>query len=409
MRAFKWIFLCFPLVCFAITDKQFNEICQKQRRVSTNLVKSAVTGFDNEKSLKLSKNNGDQSRYADLRGNFNKALKHQTNGFPTNAAYSSLIKALTSGSPQSFLNIILGIGTVKLVNPQGSFAYSLAANDSWLNAIPPAPKFASNQAAAEMVEVYWTAVCRDVPFNMFATNAKVLEAIDDLNTLVDFYGPKIDGLVTPGTYLRGNTPGDLIGPYISQFFYQTVPYGSTTIPPEQTVPKGTTVNDFNTTFADWFTVINGGLTGATTDYDPVTHFIRTPRDLAAYVHFDAPGQVYYNALRILDSYGSSALDSNNPYRSNSTQFGFVSYGISQIFQLLTDAIAEALKAAWFHKWQVNRRLRPEEYGFYVQKQKADGMDLGIPSQLINSTSLDSVYESNSTYFLPQAYPEGCPT
>lgn len=238
------------------TETDFFALLRAQRRVEAHTIKSAVAEFNERVRVPKQLTNGDEERYADLRGSFGKALQHAPHGFIQPDAFQSLVRPLQSKSIQEFNEILLGQGR-KLVNPQASLVYSLQGNDGWIRAIPPAPAFASAEVAAEMVELYWSALVRDVPFNEFSTNATALAAIANLNTLIDFTGPRIGGEVTPQTFLRGNTPGDLIGPYISQFLYQTIPYGSTTIGPEQTLPVAGIINDFNTTFADWFTVIDG--------------------------------------------------------------------------------------------------------------------------------------------------------
>ena len=405
------IFLVFALISlqFVYSNEDiFFTLRRRQRQVDAHTVKGAVAEFDESKPVGNQARNGDEQRFPDLRGSYGKALNHFTTGFIIPASFNSLVLALQSESNQDFNQIQLGQGR-KLVNPQGSLVFSLAGNDSWINLIPPAPTFTSAETAGEMVEVYWTVLVRDVPFNDFSTNATVLAAIADLNTLTNFKGPKINGQVTPQTFLRGNPSGNLIGIYISQFLYLTIPYGATTIFPEQRVPLQGPVNDFNTTFDDWFTTVDGGDTGNMIAIDPTQHFLRTPRDLSEYVHQDT-GQTVLNAALILSSFGPDALDPNCPYLNNPTQDGLVTFGIGDILYLLCVAVEEGLKAAWYQKWQVTRRLRPEEYGFYVQQQKSGAMDLGINPELINSPALDLIFDNyDETFFLPVAYPEGSPT
>lgn len=406
----KIFFLFFPIFCFALTDQEFFLLQRAQRQMDSHTAKSEASTFDLEKPLPGQLSNGDEQLYADFRGNFNKGLKHKSNGFANPNAFQSMIKALCSRDNALYNQIQIGLGDYKLVNPQASLTYSLMGNDGWINSIKPAPTFNSNESAGEMVEVYWTALVRDVPFNNFDTDAIAIAAIAELNTLPVFKGPKIAGSVTPQTFLRGNIPGTLEGPYIAQFFYHEIPYGTSMLGIEQQNPlptSGSVVNDFNTTFDDWFTVIRGGTTGEEIAFDPVDHFLQTPRDLAEYVHRDTPEQAALNALLLLNAYGLDALDKNNPYLNNPTQCGFVTFAIGEILLLTRVAVQEGLKGAWYQKWQVNRRLRPEEYGFYVQKQK-DGTPLGIPSSLIDSSALDEIFAAFGSYFLPLAYPEGSP-
>lgn len=409
MRYLQLFLVAVPLCCSAMSNKQLLDANRMMRQLDVQNVKANVSLYDAKIKQRPLVTNGDETLYKDLRGSFGKALAHQTSGYINVTAFNSLVNALLDGDSSRFDQILLGDGTRKLANPQGNFSYSLAACDGWVNVMKAAPAFASAEAAGEMVELYWTALVRDVPFNEFSTDVTVGNAIADLNTLSDFRGPKVGGVVTPATFLRGNTSGDLIGPYISQFFYQTVPYGSTTIPPEQTVPVAGTSNDFITNFTDWYTVATGGLTGDSVSYEGTQRFITTPRDLGEYVHNDFPGQSFHNALLILNGYGSDALDPNNPYVNNPTQGGFVTYGIAQFLELLAEVVEEGLKAAWFQKWQVHRRLRPEEYGFYVQRQVVNSDNLGIHSDLINSDALVEIFGQFGAYFLPQAYPEGSPT
>jgi len=203
-----------PFICWAVSNDTFFELQRDQRQNKCHTAKEAVSNFDIKKPWPYQSNNGDQALYSNLRGNFGKALNHFSNGYLNPAAYDSLVKAMQSGVVADFNAIQIGTGTVKLVNPQGAFAFTLTGIDGWINRIPPAPTFASAETAGEMVEVYWTALCRDVNFNDFGTDPIVASAVADLNSLSDFKGPVVGGVVTPGTFLRGNTPGDLIGPYI---------------------------------------------------------------------------------------------------------------------------------------------------------------------------------------------------
>ncbi|MGE3953764.1 MAG: vanadium-dependent haloperoxidase [Parachlamydiales bacterium] len=414
MRLFVSTVLLMPLAVSAISDKGFFDIQRGQRQVEAHTVKAAVAGFDEGQPEPAQEFNGDQQRYADRRGNFNKGLDHLVSGYPDVPAYDSLVRAVSTGTQTDYDAIEIGQGIFRLVNPQAALAFSLPGNDSWLRVIPPAPTFASAQTAGEMVELYWTVLVRDVPFNEFGSNATVTAATMDLSTLTDFRGPKVGGMVTPGTFLRGNTPGDLVGPYISQFLYQNIPYGAATLPQSFQVPLPsdltvpTIVNDFNYTFPNWFDVVTGGDTGLLIMFDPTPTFIRTPRDLTEFVHRDTPGLAAFSALLILNSYGPAALNPANPYLTNATQDGFVTFGIGQFIALMQEAVQEGLQAAWYHKWEVNRRLRPEEYGFYVQETLVNGASLGINSQLLSSSALPLIFSAFGSYFLAGAYPEGSP-
>jgi hypothetical protein len=165
--------------------------------------------------IPLQINNGDEARYANFIGNFSQGLPHNSEVDPT--AYQALLTAVTSGKAGDFANIPLG-GNVKLSGPQGGLAFDLEGTDSGQLSMPPSPALASAERAGEMVEDYWMALARDIPFSQYGNEPITVDAIVDLNKLSRFKGPRVSGQVTPGTLFRGLTPGDLIGPYLSQFF-----------------------------------------------------------------------------------------------------------------------------------------------------------------------------------------------
>ena len=71
----------------------------------------------------------------------------------------------------------------------------------------------------------------------------------------DFNGAKDGGAVTTATLFRGLTPGDRVGPYLSQFFYQDCNFGANKIEQKitTTVPGVNYMTDFDT----WLAVQRG--------------------------------------------------------------------------------------------------------------------------------------------------------
>ena len=57
---------------------------------------------------------------------------------------------------------------------------------------------------------------------------------------------------------------------------------------------------------------------------------------------------------------------------------------------------------------VHRRLRPEALGGLVHQTKANVKKYPVHQALLDSAAVEAVYFKNKSYFLPQAYPEGCP-
>jgi hypothetical protein len=271
----------------------------------------------------------------------------------------------------------------------------------------PAPAFRSAEIAAEMGEVYWQALTRDVPFIEYANSVDVEDAVNDLNFFSETVGPTEGGLVTPQPLFRGETPGDVVGPYISQFLFKDIPYGPSTI--IQRYPTGLAGVDFMTDAGNWINVQRGGTPQENLVFMDSHRYIFSNRGLSEYVHQDVLFQAYFNAALIVFGMGRDAIDSDNPYQVLTNQGNFTSLGGPWVLQLLTNAANLALSGAWFQKWRVHRRLRPEVFAGRVHYHLTAGRDYEIHDDILNSTAVGRVSAANGSYFLPMAYTEGSPT
>jgi membrane-associated phospholipid phosphatase len=348
--------------------------------------------------------NGDDTLYANKIGSYSKGLPHNGLGEVDLASYQSLLHALKTCQPSDFESMIMG-GNVLMTDPQAGAAYDLEGTDSHQLAIPPSPALASAQRAGEMVENYWQALLRDVPFSQYGTNPLAQAAIDDLNKLSDFRGPEQNGCVTPQTLFRGFTAGDLIGPYLSQFFVQPVNFGALSI--AQTYNTYLPGIDYMTDFPSWLAVQNGQGPFAKDMVDPQPRYLRCGRDLSAFVHVDVLYQAYFMAcLWLIDH--NAPLNPGNPYLHSKTQAGFGTFGAPHIKALMAEVASRALKAVWYQKWFVHRALRPEEYGGLVQNRLTGAANYPLHSDVLNSNAVEQVYNQHNSYLLPMAFPEGCP-
>jgi hypothetical protein len=348
--------------------------------------------------------NGDEALYPNKIANYSKGLPHNLLGEVDIAAWNSLIRALTSGDPADFEDISIN-GSAKLVNPQGGLAFAMEGPDSHALTMRPAPAFSSAEQAAEIGENYWMALLRDVPFSDYPTNALVQQAANDLSGFSDFHGPKVGGRVMPATVFRGLSRGDLGGPYISQFLWQETPFGAESIDRRIRTAMGSV--DYMTTYADWLSIQNGAAAANRLDPDPIPRYIRNGRDLGEWVHIDVLFQAYFNALLILFRLGAPR-DAGNPYITSRTQIGFGTLGDPYIASVLCAVAREALKAVWYQKWFVHRRLRPEVLAGRIHNHVTRATRYPIHADILNSAVLGEVGRRNSTYLLPQAYPEGSP-
>jgi len=265
-------------------------------------------------------NNSDEGLYADYRGSYSKGLPHNELGEVDTDAYNAFLLALETGQNRDFEAIPLG-GTRKLVGPQGAYRYELVGLDSHNTFMRPAPAFESLETAAEMGELYWKALCRDVPFADFGSNTLVQAAAADLNEFSETVGPKSGGAVTTGTIFRGETPGDVTGPYISQFLLKDIPYGNAVI--TQTYGSAAPGEDYMTDMDDWLAVQNGSQPSPISRGTP--RYINDARVLSEYVHADYSYQAYLNAALILLGVPNS-FDFDNTYNTSATQAAFLTLG-----------------------------------------------------------------------------------
>jgi hypothetical protein len=347
--------------------------------------------------------NGDEERYSNRIANYTKGLPHSAQGEVDTESYDALLRALTSGKNADFDRIPIG-GAAKLANPQAAFAFDLEGPDARQLAIAVPPRFDSAQQAAEMVELYWHAITRDIPFADYGTNELTKAASGDLTRCQGFGGPSASGYVGPQTLFRGFTAGDLEGPYISQFLVHDVPYGA--IPLVQRIRTTPAGDDYGVREEEWL-AIQRGLGRSSPRFARTPRYIANGRDLAMYVRNDPLYQAFLNAALILLKMGVP-FDNADPYRFSRNQSGFVTFGPAAIVDLVARVANCALKAAWYQKWLVHRRLRPEEFAGCVHRRLTTNREYPIAESLLRSKVLERLYARTGTYLLPLAYPEGCP-
>lgn len=377
-----------------------------QRRAAAKKVRHQSTNIQDMIKDPVNRANSDEKTLGGFISCYTKALPHDAFGEIDPVAYQKLLKALENKSASAWEEIPLG-GVRKQANPQASLAFTLLGGDSHSFFLPPAPAFSSAEEASEMAEVYLHALTRDVPFDEYGTDPVAAFAVNELNAFSDFRGPKIAGVVTPKTLFRGSFAGDLAGNYISQFLLKDIPAGPAVYPQRYrtTVPG----DDHMITEADWLNSQRGGAPTTANTFDPAPRYITTERDLGAYVHADYSYQAFLNAALILLGAGVP-LNVNNPYRTSVTQGAFVTFGGPDILSLVAQAAVEGLKAAWYQKWQVHRRLRPEVFAGRVHFRKTGAKTYPAHPELLNSPVLDAIaLNFGGGYWLPMAYPEGSPT
>ncbi len=454
-------------------------------------------------------NNGDESRFrfeditsnTDPRrgnaptyiGTFTKCLAHDNDGFLLNPAdYDAWIHAIDSGNPHDFRGLRIGPGPFQAngdfqyVNPldpnsppslnwshtytvepsvrawesQGAgLTFDLEGPDAQSVTMPPCPSLDSQELISEMAEVYWMALCRDIPFANWSGDATIGSASNSLKFLWWFRNDRTDNLngvtdqlptslarrrilsedgivpVPLEKLFRGVTPGEQLGPYISQFLLignagissaqsiedGQIAYGA--IRANQRVRIATSGKDYMQSWDEWLDVQNGADVRGTECYDAGYRFIATPRDMATYVHYDALYEAYLNACLILLGLGAP-FDRGLPFQLRDyqdKQQGFAQFGGPHILTLVTEVATRALKAVRYQKFNIHRRLRPESLGGWMyQRRNASGT---VKDRLAVLTHMEDAYAGGSgigsavenrngatdNWLLPMAFPEGSPT
>lgn len=442
--------------------------------------------------------NGDEGRHRfqnnnpSYVGNFTKGLPHDTEGFLLDPNdYQAWVRAIDSGDPRDFKALRLGPGPFQAngdfqyVNPndpdsppihawahtyteapqvrawesQGAgLTYDLEGPDAQAVTMPPCPSLDSQELIAEMGEMYWMALCRDIPFADWGSDPTITDARESLNRLWWFRRDKtlqLDGAtdnlptslarrrilsengvqpVSLERLFRGVTPGEQVGPYLSQFLLigntgidgaqlisdGMIAYGA--IRADQRVRVATPERDYMQNWNEWLDVQNGAKVNGSETYNAGYHFMATPRDLATYVHHDALYEAYLNTCLILLGLGAP-FDPGLPFQLadyKDKQQGFAQFGGPHILTLVTEVATRALKAVRYQKFNVHRRLRPEAVGGWMYQRRKGTVD--SQERLLALANMEAAYAGSSgiglrldaqngavgNWLLPMAFPEGSP-
>lgn len=397
--------------------------------------------------------NGEEVDYGlGFAASFHKALPHDVDGTVHCPSYHDLVRMLsghesgavetlpvganrkgegTTTDPAQFTDTPNGSLTYrKLTSPFTGHLFDTEGADSGALAISPAPRFDTDELAAEMAELYAMALVRDVPFTAITdgTGPQVGDIVTALQTMKWFNGThtttnraekrRFDtrGVLTEATDLfRGSTSGSKSGPWLSQFLLGGHDNGGFTFAPDQTnspdpefrgtqarfgeedgfVLFGTQIIDqraivakenidYMTHWAGWLDCQNGVDFNNQDVFRPRRRFLTTPRDIATYVHYDALYQAYLVAcLRMLGD-GAFAKDRGMPETSSRTRSAFASFGGPHVLALLPEVSSRALKAVWRQKWLHHRRTRPEVVAAWLTLHENE------PGRIADATFADAL-------------------
>ena len=399
--------------------------------------------------------NGDEAKFQNdsFVGSFTKGLPHADTGLIDDAEQFKRFRVATH-TGDFFSDTVLQLGkrpdaawrAVIIVDknkdrpirgwesPSSGLTYEMHGPDSHSVTMPPAPALGSEELTFEMAEVYWLALLRDKPFTEFQIGGgdqTVTDAVDHLNALpwIQNGMPTAPGLerrkrqlqggqLNKQTIFRGATPGDLAGPFLSQFLLIGTPghegdqtniengligYGALKV--DQKLKPAVANLDHMTSWNVFLDVQDAANVKNTDQFDPNSRFITTPRDLATYVHFDALYEAYLNACLILLGLGAPVdlgiqqlndLFSAKAKSASAVDLGrvdgFALFGGPHVLNLVTEVATRALKAVRYQKFNIHCRLRPEALAGWME-----AINQGEP-QVANISELKQTYDVlNTTY------------
>ncbi|CAM9199332.1 unnamed protein product [Choristocarpus tenellus] len=401
------------------SDAAISPFAPLARRVAAFEKRSDAAQAELDLRHQCHKNNGDEEKYPSLLGNFHKTLPHNEYGEVDTEAYDALLHCLSSGDFYE-CDKIPG-GPRKLANPLGGLTFQMRGPDLQAIVMRPPPSLESAQLAAQMAEVYWMSLLRDVPFSEYGTNELAKKAAENLAEMPGYfgYGRPVDsgGSVDPASQLfRTSFPGVTEGPHCLLKNFRLD--GIDVAPMLQTPLPGL---DFMTEYQDWLDIQNGKIANPH-ELDETPRFIRNARDLGQTVFVDTNISEFFRCSLILLQEGAVPGGNTGPYRESTRQSGFATCGPGHFMELV-GSVHSATRQTWYQKWNVHRFFRPEAMAGVLHNDVFNGRNSPIDKSLLQNELLkehvmEHTYKNNvqlgvedpqASLLLPMGVPQGSPT
>lgn len=359
---------------------------------------------------------------------FSKTLDHDINsGFPRKEDVNKILEALKNGTIESLDNIPKNSNAIlKLEGVLGSSSYNLIGKDPSI--IFPGEYYHvdSNEGVFEMAEVYAKALARDIPFEEYSSNSIISQIVQELNSYPVKTSPVDPNThqITPETLFRGSFPGELNGPYISQFLLQNFDYGNLFI--EQKY-KNEVDNIDSLQKNIWLDIQNGVISGDKNLNEDFFH-VYNGRVLGAKVHNDPLFQFYYNSTLLAFQNGIKPTAFTH---ENTTSW--TSGGGPSVLSAVSNVCLGALRCSWYSKYNLSMKIRPEVYAQRLQLVHNANIDASFGNDKVdkvpglrdiyNKINVSNILEMIQNYntqklgissetknvYLPLQFKEGSPT
>ena len=346
---------------------------------------------------------------------FSKTLEHDpVTGFAKKADVQRIVDAWEKGTKESNEMIPQSsVNTLKIENPQTSNSFNLMGMDPTIACIVPEifTQVDSEAGFFEMMEVYSLQLLRDTSFDDMYNMDTSHPHLVALNKFTDKASVR-DTMFTGRTLHRCRCMGERVGPYVSQFMMLPFKYGNLMVNQVYDVD-----NDVmpSVQLSTWLDIQNGKVTESRST-QANTQYCWCPRVLGSMVHTDALFQFFYNASMICFQNGIKPDGMSESTRTTS----WTSSGGPDVLAAVAHVAVGALRCAWYSKYGLAMKVRPEVYAQRMELLFGDNADTATNMMVPGYTKLkglkdqfpeimDMIKEANGNYMLKLQYPEGSPT
>ena len=412
--------------CIAINNKFKNECTNRDFIDYNNVLRCQLGDLQYKTPPEVPCQNEEEIKYKHhhYNGEFHKSLTHChiTGKLKYNKDYKKMVGGILHNNQKLLASVPLNPGSqIVLANPLASLGSVLAGAPQTSLYLPIPPKLSSDSAASDMVENYSMCLARDVPFIDYSTDSTIATQLDSShmnspNVLSNLLYKPI-GTFGYKTLFRGISNEEIVGPYISQLLLLNIPMGDLVVQQKykSIASRSTAVGQVEWGVNRTETInLQNGLLNTLPPINPANTqhtYIYNGRALSEAVHNDAAYQYYYQAAQLLAKLGALP-NPGFPVYPNQSAF-ITGPSTTDVLCAIGTVTELALKHAWYWKWQIYRKLRPEVFGLWVDNIKfgvvPNHHNYDISNVVLNNVVLNDINTLYGSFTLPQCYREGSPT
>lgn len=258
---------------------------------------------------------------------------------------------------------------------------------------PPAED--GRRLGAELLELYWAAELRDIPFEAYDSDSRCRAAARELAEAGILADASPSRLFLPRS---ADQRFSLRSYFLLTGLKEWPTYGEQRY---RSFPRGSA---FLQTPVEWLWVQSGETSpGRVTNLEQEARTIGDGRCLGSLVYRDHPLQLIVSAALQLYESHPRLWDLSRPFRHQDRTLPFLLGGLPHALFSISRCMDIALRACWLLKWGVYNYPRPEEVACWAQD--SSGLKLEGVREVLGRSAL---LAGARTALLPQMYPDGCP-